>query len=74
MVAAFTGWKCSVCSFECGGRTYSVGPKGVVVAGDHARSRFELRVCSRSSEDAVGNDADREEFFVATETQKTAWT
>ncbi|CAE7775171.1 unnamed protein product [Symbiodinium sp. CCMP2456] len=62
VIAAFVGWKCSVFSFECGGRTYSVGPQGVVVAADHARSRFELRVCSRSSEDAVGNDADRVEF------------
>ena len=41
---------------------YSVGPRGAVVAGDHARSRFELRVCNRSSEDAMGNDADRGEF------------
>ena len=56
VVAAFAGWKCSVCSFECGGRTYSVRPQGVVIAGDHARSRFEPRVCSRSSADAVGND------------------
>ena len=46
-------------SFECGGRTYAVGPKGSVVAGDHARSRWELRVCSRASDEAVGNDADR---------------
>ena len=44
VVAAFAGWKCSVCSFECGGRTYSVGPQSVVIAGDHARSRFELHV------------------------------
>ena len=49
-------------SFECGGRTYSVGPHGTVIAGDSARSRFELRVTDRSSEDAVGNDADRVEF------------
>ena len=33
-----------------------------MVAGDSARSRFELRVCSRSSDDAVGNDADRIEM------------
>lgn len=49
-------------SFECGGRAYSIGPRGAVVAGDSARSRFELRVCQRASEDAVGNDADRLEF------------
>ena len=29
-----------------------------MVAGDSACSRFELRVCLRSSDDAVGNDAD----------------
>ena len=33
-----------------------------MVAGDFARSRWELRVCSRASDDAVGNDADRIEF------------
>ncbi|OLQ04162.1 hypothetical protein AK812_SmicGene12771 [Symbiodinium microadriaticum] len=62
VVAAFSGWRVSVFSFECGGRTYSVGPSGTVIAGDSARSRFELRVTDRSSEDAVGNDADRVEF------------
>ena len=61
-IAVFIGWRVSVFSFECGGRTYSIGPRGTVVTGDSARSRFELRVCSRSSEDAVGNDADRLEF------------
>ena len=30
-----------------------------MVAGDSACSRFELRVADRSSEDVVGNDADR---------------
>ena len=49
-------------SFECGGRTYAIGPNGTVIAGDSARSRFELRVTDRSSDDAVGNDADRVEF------------
>ena len=62
VVASFMGWRVTVFSFECGGRTYSVGPQGAVIAGDHARSRFELRVCSRSSPDAMGNDADRVEF------------
>ena len=62
VVAVFVGWRVTVMSFECGGRTYAVGPKGTVVAGDHARSRWELRVCSRASDDAVGNDADRVEF------------
>ena len=62
VVAVFIGWRVSVLSFECGGRTYSIGPQGSVVAGDSARSRFELRVCSRSSDDAVGNDADRIEM------------
>ena len=33
-----------------------------MVTGGSARSRFELRACSRSSEDAVGNDADWLEF------------
>ena len=62
VVAVFIGWRVSVLSFECGGRTYALGPSGSVVAGDSARSRFELRVCSRASIDAVGNDADRLEF------------
>ena len=62
VVAIFVGWRVTVMSFECGGRTYAVGPKGSVVAGDHARSRWELRVCSRASDEAVGNDADRVEF------------
>ena len=61
-VAVFMGWRVSVFSFECGGRTYALAPGGSVVAGDSARSRFELRVCSRASADAVGNDADRLEF------------
>ena len=62
VVAVFMGWRVSVLSFECGGRTYAIGPRGSVVAGDSARSRFELRVCSRASDDAVGNDADRIEM------------
>ena len=62
VVAVFVGWRVTVMSFECGGRTYAVGPKGTVVAGDNARSRWELRVCSRASNEAVGNDADRVEF------------
>ena len=62
VVAVFIGWRVSILSFECGGRTYSVGPRGRVVAGDSARSRFELRVTSRDTEDAYGNDADRIEF------------
>ena len=64
VIAVFIGYRVSVLSFECGGRTYSVGPRGSVVAGDSARSRFELRCCSRSTADAVGNDADRVEFPV----------
>ena len=55
VVAIFVGWRVTVMSFECGGRTYAVGPKGSVVAGDHARSRWELRVCSRASDEAVGS-------------------
>ena len=62
VVAAFSGWRVSVFSFECGSRTYAIGPNGTVIAGDSARSRFELRVTDRSSDDAVGNDADRVEF------------
>eukprot|EP00435_Cladocopium_sp_Y103_P013747 s3661_g3.t1 len=62
VVAVFVGWRVSVMSFECGGRTYALAPGGAVVAGDSARSRFELRVCTRASNDAVGNDADRLEF------------
>ena len=62
VVAAFSGWRVSVFSFECGGRTYSISPNGTVIAGDSARSRVELRVSDRSSEDAMGHDADRVEF------------
>ena len=62
VVATFSGWRVSVFSFECRGRTYAIGPNGTVIAGDSARSRFELRVTDGSSDDAVGNDADRVEF------------
>ena len=62
VVAVFIGWRVSILSYESGGRTYSVGPRGRVVAGDSARSRFELRVTARDTEDAYGNDADRLEF------------
>ena len=37
VVAAFSGWRGSVFSFECGGRTYSVGPNGTVIAGECRR-------------------------------------
>ena len=50
VVAAFSGWRVSVFSFERGGRTYAIGPDGTVIAGDSARSRFELRVTDRSSD------------------------
>ena len=44
-------------------RTVNQGtPKLSLVAGDVARWRWELRVRSRASDDAVGNDADRTEF------------
>ena len=62
VIAVFIGWRVSVLSYESGGRTYSIGPRGSVVAGDSARSRFELRVTARDTEDAYGNDADRLEF------------
>ena len=62
VVAVFIGFRVSILSYECGGRTYSIGPRGRVVAGDSARSRFELRVTARDTEDAYGNDADRLEF------------
>ena len=62
VVAVFLGWRVSIMSYESGGRTYSIGPRGNVIAGDSARSRFELRVTSRDSEDSYGNDADRIEF------------
>ena len=62
VVSVFIGWRVSIMSYESGGRTYSVGPRGRVVAGDSARSRFELRVTSRDTEDSFGNDADRLEF------------
>ena len=62
VVAVFVGWRVSVLSYECGGRTYSIGPRGQVVAGDSARARFELRVTARDTEDSYGNDADRIEF------------
>ena len=62
VIAVFVGWRVSVLSYESGGRTYSIGPRGSVVAGDSARSRFELRVTARDTDDAKGNDADRLEF------------
>ena len=38
-VAAFSAWKVSVLSVERGGRTYWVGPGGVVMSANCARSR-----------------------------------
>ena len=62
VVAVFQGWTVSVFSFEVGGRSYSVGPNGTVLAGDHCRCNGEVRVTDRSSIDGIGNDADRVEF------------
>ena len=62
VVAVFRGWQVSVFSFEVGGRSYSVGPHGTVVAGDYGRCNCELRVTDRSSPESLGNDADRVEF------------
>eukprot|EP00435_Cladocopium_sp_Y103_P002024 s1300_g1.t1 len=40
VVAVFMGWRVSVLSFECGGRTYSIGPRGSVGQGRGARTEF----------------------------------
>ena len=55
VISVFTGWKVSVFSFEVVRRSYSVGPHGTVYAGDRCRSRFELRVVDRGSDDAIDN-------------------
>ena len=44
VICVFVGWKVSVTSFEVGAKVYLVGPRGSVVASDHARSNCELRV------------------------------
>ena len=62
VIAAFSAWKVTVFSFECGGPTYWVGPETTVMSADCARSRWELRVSDRALTDAVGNDTDRVEF------------
>ena len=59
VISVFVGWKVSVTSFEVGGRVYSIGPQGAVMASDHAMSTCELRVTDRSSQEGYGNDADR---------------
>ena len=59
VIFVFVGWKVSVTSFEVGGRVYSIGPQGAVMASDHAMSTCELRVTDRSSQEGYGNDADR---------------
>ena len=41
---------------------YQCGPKGIVVATDHARIHAEIRRVVRNSADAFGNDADKLEF------------
>ena len=64
VISVFVDWKVSVMSFGVGAGVYSIGPRGSVVAGDHARSNCELRVTSRSSEEGYGNDADRIEFQI----------
>ena len=43
VISVFVGWKVSMISFEVGARIYSIGPRGSVVASDHARSDCELR-------------------------------
>ena len=62
VIAAFSAWKVSVFSFECGGPIYWVGPGRTVMSADCARSRWELRVSDQASTDAVSNDADCVEF------------
>ena len=54
VISVFVGWKVSVTSFEVGARVYTIGPRGSVVASDHAMSSCELRVTSRSSRDQRG--------------------
>ena len=49
VAAAFVGWRVSVFSFEGGGQTFLIGPRGAMIAGGHARVRFALRVCDHAS-------------------------
>ena len=63
VIAVFVEWKVSVTSFEVGARvSYSIGPRGSVVASGRAHNNCELRVTFRSSENGYGNDADRVEL------------
>ena len=62
VISVFIGWKVSVFLFEVGRCSSSVGPHGTVYVGNRCRSRFELRVVDRGSDDAIGNDAGRVEF------------
>ena len=43
VISVFVGWKVSVTSFEVGARVNTIGPRGSVVASDHAMSSCELR-------------------------------
>ena len=61
-VAVFQGFRVSVITAEPGGRLYSAGPNGAVVAVDLARCHIELRKVVRNSQDAIGSDPDRVEF------------
>ena len=53
VISVFVGWKVSVTSFEVGARVYSIGPRGSVMASDHAMSTCELRVTDRASTQIV---------------------
>ena len=61
-VAVFQGFRVSVITAEPGGRLYSAGPNGAVVAVDLARCHIELRKVVRNSQDAIGSDPDRVEL------------
>ena len=61
-VAVSQGFRVSVITAEPGGRRYSAGPNGAVVAVDLARCHIELRKDVRNNQDAFGADPDRVEL------------
>ena len=61
-VAVFQGYRVSCCTVEPGGRLYSAGPNGAVLAGDFARCHVEVRKVVRNCADALGTDPDKIEF------------
>ena len=61
-ISVFQGFRVSCVTVEPGGRIYSAGPNGAVIAGDFARCHVELRKALRNRSDALGTDPDKIEF------------